>query len=692
MSAGETGHPAPGRKQSTVSGERVRELYAIVTREPASWAEAAKDVIGTAIDEASRVWFTLASGRLTEIYYPTPDRACTRALGLVLVGDDFVSEEHIDCIHTYSHPHVDVPLFSVVNRHRDDRYRIEKETIADPRSSAILQRVRWGRSTATRMVCKLEPHVANRGDANHAEVLEHHGSQVLTARRGGIALALACNRVWSACSAELAGSSGRLAELHEHRAPTTRRASADGSVVLLGELEVDVQGELVLSLAFAHTPHEAAHLALGALFRGYDAIRADYVHGWQAWNARRTAKAMPDLCAHSVTVLKTLESKRADGGRVAALATPWGPARGPGIVGTYHVVWTRDLVETLGGLLAADIHEEARQTIAFLSATQRSDGHWPHCMLLDGERVADRDERDETALPIVLIELLQRERAITERELAAAWPMVSRAADYLARTGPTTNLDRWEDTTGVTPFTLATEIVALRFAAVLARRLGDPRAASRFAEIAARWDAQIEALLYRTGGKLAAALGVHGYYVRARVPGEDFPELDLDHLPPTEVSVDALALVRFGLRDPDDPRIRNTVRVIDAILAVELPQGAAWRRYASDRYGEHADGRPFDGHGIGRPWPLLIGERAHYELARGDRRAAIRLQHVLEHCASETGMLSEQIWDAESIPERGLYRGKATGSASPLGWAHAEYVKLCRSLAEDRVFDSPREV
>lgn len=66
------------------------------------------------------------------------------------------------------------------------------------------------------------------------------------------------------------------------------------------------------------------------------------------------------------------------------------------------------------------------------------------------------------------------------------------------------------------------------------------------------------------------------------------------------------------------------------------------------------------------------------------------LGHVLERCASDTGMLPGQVWDGPDLPARGLYRGRATGSASPLGWAHAEYVKLCRSLRDDRVFDRPR--
>ena len=86
------------------------------------------------------------------------------------------------------------------------------------------------------------------------------------------------------------------------------------------------------------------------------------------------------------------------------------------------------------------------------------------------------------------------------------------------------------------------------------------------------------------------------------------------------VSLDALAFVRFGLRAPDDPRIVNTVKVIDATLKVDTPRGPAWHRYQGDGYGEHADGGPFDGTGIGRAWPLLTGERAHYELAAGRTR------------------------------------------------------------------------
>jgi len=157
------------------------------------------------------------------------------------------------------------------------------------------------------------------------------------------------------------------------------------------------------------------------------------------------------------------------------------------------------------------------------------------------------------------------------------------------------------------------------------------------------------------------------------------------------VSLDALAFVRFGLRAADDPRIASTVKVIDATLRIETPRGPAWHRYQGDAYGEHADGEPFDGTGIGRAWPLLTGERAHYELAAGRTDVAQRLAQAMEALAGESGLLPEQVWDSAEIPDRELFMGQASGSAMPLVWAHAEYVKLCRSLRDGEIFDRPSQ-
>jgi glucoamylase len=157
------------------------------------------------------------------------------------------------------------------------------------------------------------------------------------------------------------------------------------------------------------------------------------------------------------------------------------------------------------------------------------------------------------------------------------------------------------------------------------------------------------------------------------------------------VSPDALALVRFGLRAADDPRILNTLKVIDATLKFDNPLGPVWYRYNGDGYGEHVDGSPFNGTGIGRPWPLLTGERAHYEIAAGNFKYAEELLKTFENYANESGLFPEQIWDAEDIPELGLFTGKPSGAAMPLVWAHSEYIKLCRSLKAKQIFDMPHQ-
>jgi glucoamylase len=143
------------------------------------------------------------------------------------------------------------------------------------------------------------------------------------------------------------------------------------------------------------------------------------------------------------------------------------------------------------------------------------------------------------------------------------------------------------------------------------------------------------------------------------------------------------------LRAPDDPKILNTIKVVDALLKVRLPQGPCWYRYNDDGYGEHADGAPFDGTGIGRPWPLLAGERAHYEVAAGNLQIAQELLRTVELSTSGTRLLPEQVWDDADIAERELFLGKPSGSACPLVWAHSEYIKLVRSLKDGKIFDQP---
>lgn len=50
-------------------------------------------------------------------------------------------------------------------------------------------------------------------------------------------------------------------------------------------------------------------------------------------------------------------------------------------------------------------------------------------------------------------------------------------------------------------------------------------------------------------------------------------------------------------------------------------------------------------------------------------------------------MISEQLWDADDLPEKGMRHGLPTGAAMPLCWSHAEYLSLVRSARDGVCFD-----
>jgi glucoamylase len=315
-------------------------------------------------------------------------------------------------------------------------------------------------------------------------------------------------------------------------------------------------------------------------------------------------------------------------------------------------------------------------------------------------------QMDEAAFPILLVDSLRRHAPEELGNPKRWWKLVHRAASFVMRNGPVTQQDRWEEDAGYSPFTLAVEISALLAAADIADTLGESTMAAYIRDTADRWNDNVERWTYATDTDLARQIGVEGHYVRIAPPDIECASSPLQGFVPIKnrppgqssaepatyiISPDALALVRFGLRAPDDPRILNTIKVIDALLQVKLPQGYCWYRYNKDGYGEHEDGSPFDGTGIGRPWPLLAGERAHYELAAGRRHVAEELLNVMEFATEGGRLLPEQVWDAGDIPARELLRGKPTGSACPLVWAHSEYIKLRRSLRDGRIFDQPAQ-
>ncbi len=682
---------------------------------PPRLTSSAKTGVGTAHSPQSPLWFTLSHGILNELYYPGIDQAATRDMEFIIAnGKDFFSEEKRHSTSQVNCLTEGVPAYRLINTCNQGLYQIEKEILTDPQRPVLLQRTRFKSLKSSegnhRLYVLLASHLGNAGFGNTAWIEDYKGVPMLFAKKDGNALALACSVDWLKRSVGFVGFSDGWQDLSVNKQMAWEYTLAEnGNVALTAEIDLQQNnGEFVIAIGFGKNYAEAAERARSSLQEGFDVAQKLYTVPWKDWqnsllNLDKTrGRDKKNVYRTSTIVMRSHESTNFPGGMIASLAVPWGFNKGDEDLGGYHLVWPRDLVETAGGLLAAGAHENARRVLRYLQATQEKDGHWGQNMWLDGTPYWSGIQMDETALPILLVDLAWREKALTDEDRERFWPMVRQAAIYLLRNGPISPQDRWEEDGGYTPFTVASEIAALLVAAEMADLNKETSMAIYLRELADNWYSAIDRWLYVSDTDWSEKFGVKGYYIRIATmnAAEEVPAQEnilvknvtcdkafqlANHL----ISPDALALVRFGLRAADDPRILDTIKVIDELLKTDMPQGEIWHRYNGDGYGEHEDGSPFDGTGIGRAWPLLTGERAHYELAAGNKQGAEKLLGSLENFANEGGLLPEQTWDAADIPERELFFGRPSGSAMPLVWAHAEYVKLLRSLRDGRVFDMP---
>ncbi len=679
-----------------------------------NWTSSAKDGVGTSISMGSRLWFTISNGIVTEIYYPRIDQANIKDIQLVISReDDFFEEEKGDCNHEISQVEQGVPAFHVINTSKSSSFEIEKTILTDPRRDVLIQRVKFKSLKEERKKYHLHviltPHIKNCGYGNNGWIGDYKGVPMMFAQRDDISLALACSNPFINMSCGYVGTSDGWQDIKQNKKLTNFYSKiSNGNIELTGEIDLSTSnGEFTLALAFGNNAAEAGQLARNTLNKNFDHMLSQYKKSWEEFqNECLDLNSLSgngiDYYRISTAVLKTHMDKRFSDGIIASLSIPWGFSKSDNDLGGYHLIWPRDLVEAAGGLLAAGDFTSAKQILDYLMSTQEEDGHWPQNMWLDGTIYWQGIQMDETAFPILLANALIQ---ANELDNPHVWPMVKKAASFLVRNGPVSQEDRWEEDGGYSPFTLAVEIAALLAAADFAQEAGESEIAQFLTETADMWNSKIEQWTYITDTEISKKLNIEGYYVRigpknisdaasplnGYVPIKNRPPSQSKFLFENIVSPDALALVRFGLRSANDPRIVNTVKLIDSMLKTETNNGPVWYRYNEDGYGEHENGDPFDGTGIGRGWPLLVGERAHYEIAKGNMNEARRLCRVMEKQSGPGGLISEQIWDSKDIPEKNLINGHPTGSAMPLVWAHAEYIKLLHSLNEHSIFDMPNQ-
>jgi glucoamylase len=632
-----------------------------------TWCSSDKDFVTTGLGSA-RLWATIGHGNIDEVYWPSTGEPQIRDFSFYLAGaTGFVDLKRVRR-YRLSTPGPFLPVLSIV--HYGDDYELTLEVLPDTRRDALL--VRFRLMGAYSLVVILAPHLGSSGRDNRVWVDQGTGY----ALRGECALCLAANVPLNKLSCGYVGASDGWQDLAKHGGLTYDYNSAGpGTVALSGE----AQGQSgVLALAFSETPRGAHTLVRTALAEGFDNLRTEFLQRWQVWGAKlklpRPDERLGNAGLLSATVLKMHEDRTYPGAVVASLSVPWGNSTDT--LGGYHLVWPRDATLTAFALLAANEPVEARNILAHLTATQARDGHWPQNYFPSGTPFWTGTQLDEAAFPVLLAAKL---RELGDPELPGTAQMVRAATGFVVRTGPYSEQDRWEENPGVSPFTLAIAIAALIAAAPWLTAAERQRAE----ELADDWNERLEGWCYVRDTLLAEQLGVAGYYVRIGTPdksGDLTGWVGLRNREGEEilgsalVSLDFSYLVRLGLRSAHDVRVQDTIKVVDQILRVQTPSGPLYHRYNEDGYGEHSDGRAFDGSGIGRLWPLLVGERGHLALQSGED--PLEYLNTIWNCASLGGMLPEQVWDAAPIPALGLEPGRPSGSAMPLLWSHAEFLKL----------------
>jgi glucoamylase len=676
---------------------------------PPRWTSSRKDGIGTAYNTASNLWYTLSHGIVNEVYYPTVDRPQIRDLQFLVTDGHFVHEERRDLSHRLSYFDDEEALgFEIVSEDLSGRYRLVKEVMGDPHLPCLLVRARLEASPAVlgtlRLFVILAPHLDVGGWGNSLQTYRISGKSGLLGWKNNVWLALGATVPFRRLSCGFVGQSDGWTDLMRHRDLTWKFDRAlNGNVAGIGELEIDGSQDFTLALAFGSGQHGAVTTLFQSLGIPYIEQRGRFQEQW-----RRVSYKILPLEKHagdggkiyriSHNVLRAHEDKIYPGAIIASQSIPWGDFHDDEAgLGGYHLVWTRDLCHSALGLLACGDSESPYRALIYLAATQLPDGGFHQNFWVDGSPYWRGIQLDGVAHPVILAWRLSRENALQAFD---PYPMVLNAASYLIRHGPSTQQDRWEEARGYSPSTFAAMISALVCAALWAESRGQKDLGSFFLDYADFLESHLEEWTVTRKGSLVPGIPRHYVRILPTVSGDPSPVedpdqvfLDLENQPPGDpvrypaseiVDGGFLELVRYGIRDPLDPVICDSVRVIDALLKVETPFGPSWRRYNHDGYGQRDDGGPFLGWGRGRAWPLLSGERGHYELAAG--RDVLPYLRAMEGFASCGGLIPEQVWD-EGGAVGSCRFGRATGAANPLAWAHAEYIRLLRSRRDGAVFD-----
>ncbi|ESP87095.1 glucoamylase / glycosyl hydrolase [Candidatus Halobonum tyrrellensis G22] len=732
----------------------------------ATWTTGKKYGVGTVADhrtdDASRVWFTLTEGALTEVRFPRIDLLNVRTLDFVVADPDAGYAKR-----TFDENRTDEGTVERSVELVDDRallfeqtvtetasgrgWTLTAEYVAAPGGDALLADVTFEATDGGSydVYAVLDASVAQSGMADTAAVRGTEGDRVLTAtdteandgdavivdEAGNAynpALAMASASGFEFASADVAGGDG-LSGLLSNGSLGDPHGESEGNVALVGRLGSGVSSASeTLSLGFAtgRDVDAAVGVARDALSTGYAAARSGYRESWHAYLDELDAPSSVsgDLRTQydvSAMALRAADSKNYPGAGIASPSVPWGDAteaNNPSDYG-YNFVWSRDLYQAYTAMLAMGDVEGARDATEYIyDYQQRENGFVPQNTFVDGRTRWGGEQMDNVSWPQVMAYQLWEREDVGFDDADYDYENVRLSATYVATNGPHTDQERWEEESGYSPSTTAAEIAGLACAAALADAAGERTDALLFLGVADRWQSTTEEWMATTQPPeleepddigddydVDYTTATTPYYFRVNddTDPNDGAPLDINNGGPSldERSViDAgfLELVRLGVKPWDDPVVENSLDLVDRTIQVDTPNGPAWYRYTEDGYGEQgrddADdlpaGAPWgangDNAGRGRLWPIFSGERGEYELlSDADEYDPAELLESMHRFGNSGYMIPEQVWDRTEPTAYGWEFGEGTGSATPLSWSMAQFVRLAWGIDAGEPVETP---
>jgi len=709
---------------------------------------ARKDCVGTAYGRTSKVWFTIADGVLSDVYSPTVDNTNVETMQFVVTdGSTFTDLQARDMTYTVQAAGDSGMSCQVTSTAKSGRYKLVATYVTDPARNGVLVQVHLVPLTASglRLYARLDASVngnggggAGNGGADSAVVDNSTGQPVPVAydtntssnaanRDYAVPLyaALRADRPFTAVGVGFAGAaSDGLSQLDAaHTLSTPYDSAVGGNVTTTVGLDLGTGLSAQLALGFASSQAQAVQTATASVGQRFDKVLTSFENGWKDYDKglKKPAKSYPGLSSPnaarvqrvyytSANVLKASEDKTFPGAIVASLASPWGQAVSAGdpantFFGSYREVFARDLYETFTGLLSAGDLATARDTVRFLfDRQQQEDGSMPRNSLLNGKTAPDSfgTQLDETAYPI----LMAWQAGLTGADM---WSRVRAAADFVVSRGPSFGVERWEEQSGYSPSTIAAEIAGLLAGATIADANGAPASARVYRATADDMQRRIKDWTVTTNGPLAS----HPYFIRLSKNGDPNAAIfyNLGNGGPTldqRAVIDAgfLELTRLGVLPPTDGDVTGSLPIVDATIKTDTVSGPGWHRYNGDGYGDRAiDGRPWapSGQGTGHLWPVLSGERGEHALQVGDPTAAARLLLGMAKFASGVDLIPEQDWELPdlaaapygadpTVASIGFRNGGPAGSAAPLTWSAAQFVRLVAGLGAGTPVETPSVV